>query len=196
MTDIKGTVAGTRVRVSVPFFIAAALWAALDADGTALLCLFASFLHEGGHSLALCLCGRRPRDLALGVGGIRLVPDPRPVSYRRQIAVLLSGPAVNLLSAAVLALFRCPPLPVAVHLLLGGFNLLPVEALDGGQALRCLLAARGEERRAQRMVRALSATVLLPLAAGGFFLLIREGNFTLFTVALYLLIRLFGQDRM
>lgn len=189
------SIGGTRWRVGTPFFIAAAAWLTLDASGTAALCLLASFLHEGGHIAALLLCGRCPREVTVGVCGIRLVPDERPLRYGRQALVLLAGPAVNLLTAALLALCRCDAVAIAAHLLLGGYNLLPIEALDGGQCLRCLLAARRGEEAASRVVRGVSVAVLLPLATAGFCLLLRAGNATLLAAAGYLAVRLFGHER-
>ncbi len=186
---------GTCWRVSVPFFIAAAAWLTLDASGTAALCLLASFLHEGGHIAALLLCGRCPREVAVGVCGVRLVPDERPLSYGRQALVLLAGPAVNLLSAVLLALCGGNAVAVAAHGLLGGFNLLPIEALDGGQCLRCLVAARWGGERAERVTRGVSVAVLLPLSTAGFFLLLRGGNATLLAVSVYLTVRLFAHER-
>lgn len=186
---------GTVWRVGVPFFIAAAAWLTLDASGTAALCLLASFLHEGGHILALLLCGRCPQEVAVGVCGIRLVPDTRPLGYGRQALVLLAGPVVNLLTAVLLVALHSAPVAVAAHLLLGLFNLLPVEALDGGQCLRCLLAARFRDECASRAVRAISIVVLLPLATAGFFLLFQGGNATLLAVSVYLTVRLFSHER-
>lgn len=185
---------GTCWRVSIPFFIAAAAWLTLDASGTAALCLLASFLHEGGHIAALLLCGRCPREVAIGVCGVRLVPDERPLSYGRQALVLLAGPAVNLAGGALLSLCGGNAVAVAAHVLLGGFNLLPIEALDGGQCLWCLIAMRWGGECAERVTRSVSAAVLLPLATVSFFLLLHSGNVTLLAVVVYLIVRLFARE--
>lgn len=186
---------GTLWQVKIPFFIAVAAWLTLDASGTAALCLLASFLHEGGHILVLLLLGRNPKEVTIGACGIRLVPDDRPLGYGQQTLVLLAGPLVNVCTAALLLACGGMSIAVAAHLLLGLFNLLPIEALDGGQSLRCVLAMRFGDESASRAVRVVSVVVLLPLATVGFFLLLRGNNFTLFAVSIYLIVRLFGHER-
>lgn len=186
---------GTLWRTGVPFLALITLLLTLDKSGTAVLCLLASFLHEGGHVALLLRAGHPPREVTVGVCGIRLVPDPHPLGVGQQAAVLLAGPLVNLTLAGALWAVRCAPTAVAAHLLLGVFNLLPIEALDGGQLLRCLLAARWGDTVAERVVRGISAAVLLPLSTLGFWLLLQWHNPTLFLVCGYLVVRLFSHER-
>ncbi len=186
-------IGGTRWRWGVPFLLLVALLLTLDKSGTALLCLLASFLHEGGHVAALLLFGRPPQEVTVGACGIRLVPHPKPLCYRRQAMVLLAGPLTNLLCAVLLWGGGVRATAVMSHALLGVFNLLPIEALDGGQLLCCLLQRRGGE--AARAVRWVSAAVLLPLGTLGFYLLLRHANPSLCLVCAYLLVRLFADER-
>ncbi|MBE6758106.1 MAG: hypothetical protein E7552_06135 [Ruminococcaceae bacterium] len=186
---------GTRWRWGVPFLLLLTLLLTLDKSGMAVLCLLASFLHEGGHIAALLLVGYPPREVTVGVCGIRLVPHPHPLDLRRQTAVLLAGPAVNLLSAAVLRWAGCAPAAMAAHTVLGVFNLLPIEALDGGQVLFCAVQARGGSVAAERVVRWLSVAVLLPLSTLGFWLFLQYYNPSLCLVCIYLVARLFSHER-
>lgn len=192
---LEWMVAGTRWRVGVPFLALLAAALTLDQSGTAAMCMLASFLHESGHIAALLLFGRFPREVTVGVCGIRLVPDGRPLGYRREALMLLAGPFVNLALVAFLIAVNGRIEAVAAHLVLGIFNLLPVEALDGGQALRCLLLLRMSDPKASRAVRMVSVICLLPLATAGFFLLLQSGNITLLAVSLYLIARLFSHQR-
>ncbi len=178
---------GTRWSLGVPFLLLLTLLLTLDKSGTALLCLLASFLHEGGHIAALLFAGRPPKAVAVGACGIRLIPHARPLGVGRQAAVLLAGPLVNLFLAGVFAAFHCAPAAVATHAVLGAFNLLPVEALDGGQLLGCFLPTRA--------VRWISVAVLLPLATLGFWLFLRYYNPSLCLVCGYLVARLFSHER-
>lgn len=178
---------GTRWRMGVPFLLLLTLLLTLDASATVLVCLLASFLHEGGHIAALLLMERPPQAVTVGACGIRLVPHEQPLAPRRQAVVLLAGPAVNLLAAAVLGVFRCAPAAVAAHAVLGVFNLLPIEALDGGQLLACFWSVR--------VVRWVSVGVLLPLATLGFWLLWQYYNPSLLLVCIYLVVRLFSHER-
>lgn len=181
------------MRAGVPFFALTALILTLDHSGVTLACLLASALHETGHLIPLLLWRHPPVRISFGVFGISITQREDPLSYPRQAAVLLAGPAVNLLMAGGLAAARTVPAAVAAHLVMGCFNLLPVEALDGGQCLYCLLAGRRSEETALRVVRCASATVILPLATLGFFLLLRRGNPSLLAVSAYLILRLFGK---
>lgn len=181
-------IGGTTVRVSVLFFAAAVVWLTLDGSGLAVWCLLASFLHEMGHLTALAACGRQPAAVEAGIFGVRMTQNPgTPLSYGRNILVSLAGPLANLLTAALLAAAGAQPGAIAVQLSIGLFNLLPVEALDGGQALFCLLADHMEATRAERIVLGGSVAAILPLATLGCLLLLYSGyNFTLLAVSLYL----------
>lgn len=186
---------GTRWQVGVPFFALLATVLTVDRSGTAALCLLASLLHEAGHIVVLLLFGRFPREVTLGLCGIRLVPDERPLGYRQEAAMLLAGPLVNLLMGAVLLAAGARPVAIAAHGLLGLFNLLPIEALDGGRSLAVLLRLHFSENTAARVVRAVSVAVLLPLSTGGFYLCLSAGNVTLLLVCAYLVFRLFSHER-
>ncbi|MGI6264459.1 MAG: site-2 protease family protein [Acutalibacteraceae bacterium] len=169
----------------------------LDGGQTALWSLAASLMHESGHVIALLWLEKKPVGVTLGAFGMRIRRlDTAAFSYRRQTAVLLAGPAVNLICAALLALGGKTGVACAVHAAIGLFNLLPVEPLDGGQILLCLLAARGGLPRAERAVFCLSLAVLFALLAAGFTLLLLSGyNFTLLAVAVYLALLIFLQRR-
>lgn len=186
-------VGDTVIRAGVPFFALVALILTLDHSRVTLSCILASALHEGGHLIPLLIWRHSPRRIAFGVWGVSITQREDPLSYPRQTAVLLAGPAVNLLMGAGLAAVSAAPAAIAAHLVMGCFNLLPVEALDGGQCLYCLLACRCGEETALRVLRAVSVAVLLPLATLGFLLLLRQGNPSLLAVSAYLVLRLFGK---
>ncbi len=188
-------IGGTLWRAGVPFFCLLALLLTVDKSGTAVLCLLASFMHEFGHIAVLWLVGRPPREVTVGVCGIRLIPHGRPLSPAAQVVMLSAGSAVNLAFACVLHGWGAAPLAVTTHAVLGVFYLLPVEALDGGQILRCFLARRWEETIVHRIVRVVSVLVVLPLATVGFFLLLDTHNPTLLLVSGYLIVRLFTEER-
>lgn len=188
-------IGGTLWRAGVPFFCLLSLLLTLDQSGTAALCLLASFVHEFGHVAVLWLGGRPPREITVGVCGIRLIPHEKPLPPAAEAVMLCAGSAVNLAFAWVLYRLSVAPLAVATHAVLGVFNLLPVEALDGGQLLRWLLSRRWGETVVHRAVRAVSVVVVLPLATVGFWLLLRAHNPTLLLVSGYLIARLFTDER-
>jgi len=165
-----GRVAGTEIKVHLTFVLFLA-WYALSGyreggpigafvAALLLLALFACILlHEFGHILVARRFGVRTPDVILlpigGVARLERIPD----EPRQELLIALGGPAVTLLIAAVLCAlllltgqgFTVGPLrageaflavlmKVNVYLLL--FNLIPAFPMDGGRALRALLASR------------------------------------------------------
>ena len=190
-------VSGIRVYVHATFLLlvtwfAVAYWfevgsAARVASGVALfLLLFGCvLLHELGHALTAQRFGFTTREITLlPIGGIarleRLPDDPM-----QSLWITLAGPAVNIVIAA--ALFVALQLtgtwqPVThisltdgpflerlmlVNISLVIFNMLPAFPMDGGRALRALLATRMDDRRATRIAARLGQAMAVLFAIVG-----------------------------
>ncbi|MCR4646890.1 MAG: site-2 protease family protein [Oscillospiraceae bacterium] len=125
-------------RVVMDFgFPAAVCIACLWGDGELLLqCLAVCMLHETGHGLAMWLTRAGIREIRFHAAGMQMVTHTACLTRLQRLCISLSGPAVNLLMAALL--YRTRPETALLHLCMGGFNLLPFRVLDGGTALRCL----------------------------------------------------------
>lgn len=190
-----GRLFGAQIRVHVTFFLLLA-WIALAAgrEGGAagaiegvgfILAIFACVLaHEYGHVLMAQRYGIRTQDITLlPIGGLARL-DNMPEEPRKEIAVALAGPAVNLVIAVVLIGVLGTRIdastmdeienPAAgfmarlasVNLFLALFNLVPAFPMDGGRVLRALLAMKYSRPRATRY----AATAGQALAFGfGFF---------------------------
>lgn len=149
-------------------FAALIVLALLGGAGPALpAVLLAALCHELGHLLALRLAGARVERLRLTAFGAEIRADTRRLSYPREIACTLAGPAVNLALALFLARMTGWYVPAGSSLLLGCFNLLPVPALDGGRALHLLVSWLWEPITADRVCRrvGLCCAALLTAAA-------------------------------
>lgn len=153
----------TYVHASFLLLVAWSVWASWSGAGTGLavamgvaflLAVFASvLLHELGHALVARRYGVATRRIILSpIGGIAQL-EGMPRRPRQELAVALAGPAVNFVVAA--GLWLLAPLvagaPIAASLLgsvllanlgLGLFNLVPAFPMDGGRALRAVLAER------------------------------------------------------
>ena len=163
------------VRVSGGFVLLAA-WFAL-ANGAPLLAvvLTAAALHEGGHLLALYLLGGRARGLRLTVFGAALLTDAARLSYPKELAVTLAGPAVNLLCGWGLAALG-EWTAAGAHLSLCAFNLLPVRPLDGGKALQLLAAWLAGPAAGEAVARWAGAGTALALGLGAVWLMARTSG--------------------
>ena len=162
------TIFGTKVRMHLTFLILLA-WVAVGegltrgavaaATGTIfVLLLFACVVaHEFGHVLVAKHYGGSTRDiLLLPIGGISRM-ERMPEGPAKELAVAVAGPLVSIAIGGVLillvglpsaqsiespALAALLPRLAVTNLVLALFNLLPAFPMDGGRALRALLAMR------------------------------------------------------
>jgi len=151
-----------------------------------ILAVFATIvLHELGHALTARHFGIRTKDITLlPIGGIARL-ERMPEVPRHELWVALAGPAVNLAIAAIVfsigALAGMQPilaLPtasvgpldrfIAINVWLAVFNLIPAFPMDGGRALRALLAERTDYVRATQIAASLGQGVALIFGVVGF----------------------------
>ncbi len=161
----------------------------LDEDGLLLPALCAALCHEGGHLLAVWLWGGRVRAVRLTCVGAEMRLAGRRMGERLpRLTCALAGPAVNLLlallSAHLAGAFGEEAwLFAGLNLALGCFNLLPIQALDGGRALGALLPETHWTETAQG---GLSALLALALSGGGLWLMVQTANPTLLLTGAWL----------
>jgi Zn-dependent protease len=171
-------IAGIDVYVHATFFMMVAwialmywnesqsLGAVVEGVGFIIVLFLCIVLHEFGHALTAGHYGIRTRDITLlpigGLARLERMPDV-PV---QELWVALAGPAVNVAIAVLLfgalqatgAWQSVDRIDVATgtfvervmlaNVFLVAFNLLPAFPMDGGRALRALLAIRMEYTRA------------------------------------------------
>ena len=204
-----GTVKGTVVRIHFTFLLFLA-WIVLAANaaggaraalsaGLFFILLFASvLLHEFGHIFVGRRFGvRTPTVTLLPIGGVALM-ERIPEQPRQELLISLAGPAVNLVigGALVVVLGGLPAHPdmelsnlgqafwthlAFANLALALFNLLPAFPMDGGRALRALLAARLGYARGTKAAAAVGQLLAVLMGLFG----IASGNFILTLIAIF-----------
>ncbi len=127
----------------------------------------AAALHELGHCVVLLIQGARIRGLRIGVCGAVLDADTGKLPYGGELAAVLAGTATNLVCAALLLMWDTERWATAAgaHLVLCGFNLLPLRPLDGGRALYLLMAWWRGPGAAERTARIVGTFCGLTLSA-------------------------------
>ena len=188
-------------KLRVKFGAILMLLAMVVSDGAVLLVIYflSAALHECGHLVAAKVMKIEIEEIRFDFSGVRICTDKNIPSYLHELMLSVAGPLVNVVSVtlcvcafslcgvslfdvveAIILLFRGEvTVPGAVgffaasSLLQGGINLLPINTLDGGRILFCASALFFGERCASAVIKATSF-----IAA-----------FVLWTVALYLLLR-------
>lgn len=169
---------GRQLEISPGFFGMLCLFWELSGTGEhgAMALLLAIFLHESGHLLAFLAAGIPVQRLTLSWSGAAIRPRPGIYPFSAQLLTLLAGSAASFLWAGVTALLPLPDEYMWMQLFCGGFSLLPLPGLDGGE-IAALLAGRwfpGNERGLTYFFRAvkllLAALLMVACVQGGSFL--------------------------
>ena len=152
------------------------------------LALFACVvLHELGHALTAQRFGIRTRDITLlPIGGLARL-EKMPDKPLQELTVALAGPAVNVVIAFLIVAGRALTGTAAeitpevllegpfwerlmiVNIVLVLFNMLPAFPMDGGRALRAMLATRMSQLRATRIAASVGQAMALFFGFVGLF---------------------------
>lgn len=125
------------IRLGFTFLLFNALLFLFRSGGLILGFYSACIIHELGHIVAIRLTGGCIREISLSFLGIKISADPAS-TRAKGLAVLLSGPAANLLTGGICLRLGIFGFFARFSIAEGLFNLLPLSFLDGGAALELL----------------------------------------------------------
>ena len=183
---------GTEIHVSFLFCAVVCFMLEIDRTGLVIPTLFAVFIHESGHLLAMWAADCQPKAIRLIPSSVQII---RGFSPKRggEIAVTVCGPLSNLVIAGVLianyAMFGAEQSLTfgILNLVIAVFNLLPVSGLDGGTLLTLIIAHFTDIYRAERIVRIVTAAFAFVAFLLGVYLWVSGTlNISVFIVAVYL----------
>ena len=180
---------GVRFELSFIAVAAMSLVLILDTTGKVVACFISAFIHECGHLLAMYCFKVKPQCVSLRVFDVAIVASgDRPLVA--DLFITLAGPVINFLSAFVFYYFS--PMLFVSSVVIGLFNLLPIETFDGGHALQILLSRRFEPKVCIYILKILTLLLLIPCLTFGILMLFySKYNYSLLLISLYLLAVLF-----
>lgn len=176
---------------------------------------FCVVLHEFGHALTAKKFGVNTLDIILlPIGGVaRLTHIPqKPL---QELWIALAGPMVNVLIAAVIALYLAIfrenaweiignaetiylhtenflPLLLLLNITLVFFNMIPAFPMDGGRVLRALVAIKWGRLKATRVASILGQLLAISFMGFGIF----NGHFILAFIGLFIFFSAGNEYRM
>lgn len=187
---------GIKIKISFLFVALITTFIVIDSSKYMLLGLSSALIHEMGHIMAMILVGSKPSKVEFNLFDIDIKDNNRNNrDYRNNIFILLGGSITNFLIALFLWILyyvfkdQSIFMLISENLILGFFNILPIESLDGGQILYIFLSNKLQDNnKVIVLLEGISFIILFPLAAAGFYILLKSKyNFSLLLISCYLM---------
>ena len=129
------------IEISFYFFAVIVLVIVSDKSNLSLYFFIAMFIHEIGHLITILYYKIKIKKISFKIYGIKIEINQNKYSTNYQeILILLSGALANFVTASVIYIFNVNLKPLLItNLIIGTFNLLPVDSLDGGKITNIIL---------------------------------------------------------
>ena len=185
---------GTQIYISFLFCATLCFMIAIDRTGLIIPTLFAVFIHESGHLLAMWAADCQPKAVRLIPTSVQIIRGFSTKKYG-EAAIAFCGPAANLVLFGVLyANYNIFGSEISLNfailnLVIAVFNLLPVSGLDGGTILTLFIARFTNVYKAESIVRIVTVVfAVVAFLLGVYLASIGTVNISVFIVAIYLLV--------
>ena len=183
------------VEISFPLVALMTAVIIFDTSMSVMICFASVIAHETGHLLAMKHFGSYPQKIKLTLFDIAIIDCKKTTrSNKAELIITLAGVTVNfilvIISYFLINIFQNPYIEMFLdtNFTLGLFNILPIDSLDGGQALFILLSMKFSPFTSMKILNIISFMILIPVAVMGFLVLLQSKyNFTLLLTALYLI---------
>jgi stage IV sporulation protein FB len=184
-----------KVDISYGFIILISVLYYLDTQNLFLLLLLAAAIHEAGHFFVIIALGGNIGRLQLtGAGAVMEIEGGAMLSYSREIAATVAGPAANTAAALLASLLGSYYSSEAffefsgINIAFAVFNMLPVRQLDGGKTVYLLISCLSGPQEADTVCNITAYVfIILLYAAGLYALYITDKNFTIIATAVWLM---------
>ena len=185
---------GTQIYISFLFCATLCFMIAIDRTGLIIPTLFAVFIHESGHLLAMWAADCQPKAVRLIPTSVQIIRGFSTKKYG-EAAIAFCGPAANLVLFGVLyANYNIFGSEISLNfailnLVIAVFNLLPVSGLDGGTILTLFIARFTNVYKAESTVRIITVVfAVVAFLLGVYLASIGTVNISVFIVAIYHLV--------
>lgn len=185
---------GTEIYISFLFCAVICFMLVIDRTGLVIPTLFAVFIHESGHLLAMWAADCQPKAVRLIPSSVQIIRGFSPKKCG-ETAITVCGPAANIVVFGALCInylvFKSEQSLIfaILNLVIAIFNLLPIAGLDGGTLLTEIIAHFSDIYRAQRIVRIVTVSFAFVIFLLGVYLWAKGTfNISIFIVALYLIL--------
>jgi len=165
-----------------------------DQTGLGTYLAITALLHECAHLFAMHLCCAKVRLFQFSLTGAN-IRYSAPLSYRQDLIIASAGPFANFFLAVLCASIAPHCLYVktlhifaGTNLVIGLFNLLPADPMDGGRILFSFLASTLEFQTALRISRIFNILTGAILTLFGLYIWLKTRyNITMLIIGIYLL---------
>jgi len=183
-----------KIKIHIICFFLILLFASINFSFYMLILLSCIFIHEVGHIAFIKINKIKILSIEILPFGINIMTDNKLTAYKTDIIIALSGPAANIICAAVIFIIiklngynSVLLFSFLTNILYAIINLFPVKSLDGGRALEIILKMYFSESLSYIIFSVISSVFLGILSIFAFFVLMVTGyNFTLILLCCYL----------
>ncbi len=187
------------IRVGISFYFIAFLSIILLADKTGMMSygVAASALHEIGHFLGYAVVAKLPRKFTVSFNGFKIEEQRIKLSLSKEVIIISAGPILNFICFAVsIAAVGYVNEFAALSFVVGIFNCIPINVLDGGRVVRLLCLKLFSFKTTDIITNILSFISLSVFFICSIFLIIYNQNITLLITTIYLTILFINQKEL